>query len=480
MSDPPLVPSPKRPRNEQEEALAQVTTGGDSHVIVPITESHSDTVQNTTCVTVPTYCKVPLQFETSPSELEKTAFKEFLIRNRRLKDSFVVVTPLMVDLFQKLQESTDVESYILMGPKGTGKTTSLYWLYHQLQHISYRPLPILAKQLENTHYFKTIAAACKTAGCLLVELLHIYKSGLPQLTELIVDNPEKKVVFAASSSLQGMEVLGYREQSCIMNSLLMGCIKIYTKPFNDAFARKFMLECYGHMDIVKSGESLSQLIKKSCYIPGIMSMSFQSFEDMEKNVTNFIMDEWETIFEHIANDKLRTEQNMKLWIAVYHQLPISIVKLSRDEAEELLPIKCFLIYINENMVPVFYVQLAQTVLSNMMSNLKFLPGVRSDEPTVLGFCFEGAVSVVLQNIRVNLKIIHRLANVQVPNEEDEFILNHTISPIRYDVQTTRQVSKSLLCRTAKLTSAVDYFSIVDVQNIGLCLLVIQISTRPQG
>ena len=222
----------------------------------------------------------------------------------------------------------------------------------------------MAKQLENTNYFEEITAACKTADCLLVELLHVYKSGLPQLTELIVDNPEKKVVFAASSSLKAMKVMGYREQSSLMNSLLMGCIKIYTKPFDDALARKFMLECHGNTDIVKLSESLSQLMKKACYIPGIMSMSFQSFEDLEKNVNDFIIDEWKSIFEHTANDKLRTEQNMKLCIAVYHQLSISTVKLSREEAEELLPIKCFLIYINEDMVPVFCVQLAQTVLSN--------------------------------------------------------------------------------------------------------------------
>ena len=71
----------------------------------------------------------------------------------------------------------------------------------------------MAKQLENTNYFKKITAACKTADCLLVEILHVYKSGLPQLTELIVDNPEKNVVFAASSSFKAVKVMGYREQS---------------------------------------------------------------------------------------------------------------------------------------------------------------------------------------------------------------------------------------------------------------------------
>ena len=61
---------------------------------------------------------------------------------------------------------------------------------------------------------------------------------------------------------------------------------------------------------------------------------------MEKNVNDFIIDEWESIFEHVADDKWRSEQNLKLYIAVYHHLPISTVKLSREEAEELLLIKC--------------------------------------------------------------------------------------------------------------------------------------------
>ena len=56
-----------------------------------------------------------------------------------------------------------------------GKTTTLYWIYRQLQFLKYHPLPILATELEeNTNYLEEINAECETPDYLLVELLHIY------------------------------------------------------------------------------------------------------------------------------------------------------------------------------------------------------------------------------------------------------------------------------------------------------------------
>ena len=46
----------------------------------------------------------------------------------------VIVTPIMESLLRKLQNE-DTKRYILLRPKGTGKTTTLYWLYCQLKHL---------------------------------------------------------------------------------------------------------------------------------------------------------------------------------------------------------------------------------------------------------------------------------------------------------------------------------------------------------
>ena len=40
----------------------------------------------------------------------------------------------MEDLLKQLKESGSAK-YVLMGPKGTGKTTTLFWFYHQLKKL---------------------------------------------------------------------------------------------------------------------------------------------------------------------------------------------------------------------------------------------------------------------------------------------------------------------------------------------------------
>ena len=61
-----------------------------------------------------------------------------------------------------------------------------------------------------------------------------------------------------------------------------------------------------------------------------------------------------------------------------------------------------------------------------------------------------------------------------------FQLNHHISPGRHSVETLKLMPKSLLCRAMKGTPGVDYFSLVEVKNIGLCRLLVQTNVQKSG
>ena len=236
--------------------------------------------------------------------------------------------------------------------------------------------------------------------------------------------------------------------------------------------------------MVSSDETISQIIKTAGYIPGLMSMSFESLDDLLKNIKECILDEWESIFDQNPGDKWQSDENLKLFVAVLHKLPILTVDLLHEEVKQLLKIKCFfLMYINEDQIPMLYVDLPPSTVSSMIRSIscKCLSRIQSDEPSVVGCCLEGTVTAVLQNLTTIMKLVYQISSLRyVPQNDEKFVLNHTVPPCRYNAETIENVLKSLLYRTEIYTPAVDFFSIVEVRGIGLCLLLVQISTIKSG
>lgn len=91
---------------------------------------------NTT--TIPCSCFSRAVVEVTLSSLEGentqvvTTFESLLFKATS-SASVVMVTDTMKELYDVVKDGTDQFIY-LRGPPGVGKTTSLYWLYKQLQH----------------------------------------------------------------------------------------------------------------------------------------------------------------------------------------------------------------------------------------------------------------------------------------------------------------------------------------------------------
>ena len=113
----------------------------------------------------------------------------------------------MKDLLETIKDpNTKCKSYALVGPKGTGKSTALYWLYRQLQNCFFKVVPVLAIELtENKSYLDEIADLCEHSQYILVELAHIYIAKIGQLSYFLASYiGEKTIVLATSSSYRGM------------------------------------------------------------------------------------------------------------------------------------------------------------------------------------------------------------------------------------------------------------------------------------
>ena len=107
-----------------------------------------------------------------------------------------------------------------------------------------------------------------------------------------------------------------------------------------------------------------------------------------------------------------------------------------------------------------YVNLPPSTVSSMIRTIsrKCLSRIQSDEPSVVGCCFEGTFTVVLQNLTTIMKFIYWISSLlYVPQNDEKFVLNHTVLSCRYNAETIENVSKSLLYHTEKYTPAVDVF-----------------------
>ena len=69
-------------------------------------------------------------------EFVSEAFERLLMPSRQMSKMNIVETPEMHELYETVVLGSDDHEFVfLRGPPGLGKTTSLFWLYKQLQQL---------------------------------------------------------------------------------------------------------------------------------------------------------------------------------------------------------------------------------------------------------------------------------------------------------------------------------------------------------
>ena len=101
------------------------------------------------------------------------AFSGIILVNQA-SSRVVIVTSVMEHLLSVLTNPNfPHKMHALLGPKGTGKSTTLYWIYRQLKVRSLTAVPILARELINDNYLEIIKVShfqlhsCRTRQHLL-------------------------------------------------------------------------------------------------------------------------------------------------------------------------------------------------------------------------------------------------------------------------------------------------------------------------
>ena len=134
---------------------------------------------------------------------------------------------------------------------------------------------------------------------------------LSKTSQLVIQHSNKIMVFASSSSIQGMKILGYRQQASVINSIMASSTKIYTTPFDKSMACSVIKQC--------NPQIITKLLHKQqkwlATIPGLMFSNLESLEDLEEKANEYIVDGWDSLYSGILNN-WRIHLELKILVAV--------------------------------------------------------------------------------------------------------------------------------------------------------------------
>ena len=219
-----------------------------------------------------------------------------------------------------------VQKHILMieGATGIGKTTALYWLYHQLVYKSeYLVIAIPFLSVIEPNFVDNIKSQTKCGEkkiILLVDLLSV--SNFPRDSHLLFEvfariNPYK-VVIAQSSSFYLFTCLQARNAKDF-NIFFVASNCITFKPMEKGESKQFLK----HMGVAENNPpALDQFVEYCNGIPGLLTCctksNYKEAIEMKKRM------EFDTVVEYLTQHKELVDWilEMKILVAANLQIPV--------------------------------------------------------------------------------------------------------------------------------------------------------------
>ena len=180
--------------------------------------------------------------------IARESFIPYLSRNVQKRRFKIVVSPIMKELFDKVRNATDGENtyeeetgYLIMGPHGTGKTTTLFWLYHNFKDNSEYDVYSVPLELQSIRNIRDkLTSGSTTKKILLLADLNELHSCTPKdigsLTELqllVRDQFRGFVIMAASSLFLGTLYVSPKEIRSRVRTLFDSMSQIEAVPCFD-------------------------------------------------------------------------------------------------------------------------------------------------------------------------------------------------------------------------------------------------------
>ncbi len=295
-----------------------------------------------------------------------------------------------------------VQKHILMieGATGIGKTTALYWLYHQLVNKSeYLVIAIPFQSTIKPNFVDNIKSQTKNCGekkiILLVDLLSIFKFPRDShlLFEVFASIKSYKVVIAQSSSFYLFTSLQARNAKDFYTFFLASkCITF--KPMEKGESKQFLK----HMGVAENNPTaLDQFVEYCNGILGLLTCCTKS--NYKKAIELKEHAEFHTVVEYLIQHKLvNWSLEMKILVAANLKISVKNMGLDIEDIKQSYMLISHLIYIDDEGLPIpHFPGTGQCLVTNIrliFGNLKTM-NMQTDHNSVLGHIFESKVLILM-------------------------------------------------------------------------------------
>ena len=344
-----------------------------------------------------------------------------VIVKKKIRKIKILVTDLMAKLLHVLEMGNECEVIFILGPPGTGKTTSLYWLYKQCQGLpQFHPIAIPLHQLGDMHGDVLTLISNKQENQQLVFLIDLSSSrslsvdNCQLFRNTVAVNSGVKLVLAASSSYAIYQSTATGGAS--FRTYYSLSYKLQSHPFNVDLARKFIQQ------LGKPTEEMEEIVETTKCVPRLLELSAAFVKSSDPNdsslpssppqqtlkeaVQDAISSEYERILLYMCEHKelVTWEDESKLLMASSHQLPITVFGMDKDSAPRLILIRSFLLHLRKDLVPVPYVDFDQQVFTQIIRHMSsYSVSIRTNNEAVIADYFEKCLPrSILPNFHVTI------------------------------------------------------------------------------
>ena len=298
----------------------------------------------------------------------------------------------------------------LEGPPGTGKSTTLYWTYIQCKHMaSWHPVAIPLLNMDDATTQQAIVCTMQKKGgnqqiIGLVDLMRPYELTSRAYSAFCsrVLPSVSLIVFAASLSYA---VYQATECGTRFLPLYQRALTIQTRPFSTALAAEYWrahTSCSSEVNLQKD-------IAVSKGIPRLLNLLCTAAH-LEKAVKLAVVSEFNQLFVCMQHsvEAVDWEGELKVMLAAAKKLPISVYGMQTQVATNLFMVKSFLIYLNDQDIPMCYFTIPEDTFQEVTRRLwKTAPiSIRTCSNATIGDLFENSLpSVILPKLSVTLRCL---------------------------------------------------------------------------
>lgn len=405
------------------------------------------------------YClyssEVPISFTNNVDSLEFCTFEKYLLFNKSAPiNAKIVETESMHELFDMLL--LEERAFLaLEGPPGSGKTTSLIWLYSQMktkypQNTTCIPA-FLTLDIKNTIMQKMERMPTDHPIYIFSDLCDVSeftKESLNCWSAILCSKMSNRqvVVFALSSGFHLPRVLGFRSNQSLLECLYTGF-------------RKFAITQQTNQVMVQIGlqfgvDTSSDALVKACGIPKLIILGEESA------VNAYIKRGLRILIQHgIDKDIISLDDNLRFLIALRYERNVVDLGLALDEAEQTVPVLANLAFLGNNGIPRSYITISDELMKCLIKLLKMkINSVVVEEEAVIGYVFESVCGNTFED-PLSLRIGSSIITVRsMPTAANRVVSGDILV-------------KDTLYRCVKHHVAIDFVAIIDIQGTESLLLI---------